>query len=302
MQEETYNKLRQFEAALKKCVIDRFKNSISPEKQSLLLGIDFIKTSNLSKVKSGFEVQSIILANMLDCIISFKCTKEFTLEDGTSITIPYGEDIENELIDFYSCDIAKKYKFGIDKVDKNSDIISKMINVYGDKFDEIILSKNAIDILGNENLTEYKKMYEENLLKPYQSVSIFGDGDIVIHPESVVNDAIPVENLNTNEANTEITTSNSNENKSILSEEEYQSLCIKYARNEEMTQQELTALLNATPELVTQNEEINLNVSPNVIEPEQQDVKFRGFALSSFSTYFIILTVILLFAFAIILL
>jgi hypothetical protein len=71
---------------------------------------------------------------------------------------------------------------------------------------------------------------------------------------------------------------------------------MKFARNEVLTPQEFNMLLMATPQLVSEEDKMKMaNASVDLAEqPEKQEVVFRGFTISAFPTYFVILSIILL--------
>ena len=104
MPENTLNQLKQFEQILKNCIVDRFKANLPENKKNLLMSTTFLKPEELVGLKTGNEIQGKILRNMLRCIINLKSTKEFPLDNGTNITLPIGEDIENEIMICYNKD------------------------------------------------------------------------------------------------------------------------------------------------------------------------------------------------------
>ena len=275
MIEETYKKLTQFQEILKKCIIDRFGSNLKPEKISLLNSTNYVIESELVNSKNGAEIQGKILRDMLRSIIDLKCFKDFLQEDGSTITITYGEDIEKEIIEFYAVNIADKYKFGIDSSSSNLPLAYELLNMFDSNFDQLMLNKNAKEILSMNEALLFTSNYENDLLSKHTSIST----DINILDDTDSNIKPSVEG----------------ESNSILSDDKYKELCMKFARNESLTQQEFNMLLMSTPNLMDDSERKKIeNQSANISE---QEVKSRGFTFGALPTYFIILIMILLIIF-----
>ena len=268
---ETYKKLGQFQEILKKCIIDRFGGCLSQDKIDLLNSTNFVIESELVNFKTGAEIQGKILRDMLKSIIHIKCIKELTQENGKTTNIIYGEDIEYEIIEFYAANIADRYKFGIDSIDNRLSIAFELMDIFGSNFDNVMLNKNVNEILSMNEAAIFASNYNNNSTNTSEDVNImdYVDSNPTNKPE---------------------------ENKSILSEEEYKNLCMKFARNEALSPEEFNKLLMATPDLLDENDISNIsNTDENNIN--NQEVMSRGFTISSLSTYFVILAMLLLIVF-----
>lgn len=267
---ETYKKLGQFQEILKKCIIDRFGASLSQDKIDLLNSTNYVIESELVHFKTGTEIQGKILRDMLRSIIHIKCIKEFTQEDGSTTNIIYGEDIEKEIIEFYAANIADRYKFGIDSSSNRLSIAFELMDIFGPNFDKVMLSKNANEILSMNEAALFASNYN-NRTSSNEEVNIMDYVDVA-H------------------------TNNEKENKSILSDEEYKELCMKYARNEALSPEEFNKLLMATPDLVDDDMKKSSNgIAENSLD--EQEIKSRGFTLSFLSTYLVILAMLVLIVF-----
>lgn len=313
---ETYKKLGQFQEILKKCILDRFGNNLPQDKVNLLNSTNFVIESELVHFKTGSEIQGKILRSMLQSIVDINCIKEFTLEDNTTITVPYGDDLEVEIIEFYATNIADKYKFSIDSKKDKLTLAYELMDLLGTNFDNIVLNNKADKILEIEGLELFATTYNRDILRPYGTapvVDVIDDDKVVTHLDPTVNESTPTsEEVNIldlvsgEESNVEIPASeqkkeNDSETKkdkqSILSEEKYKELCMKFARNEELTPQEFNMLLMSTPDLIDPNGNVD-NQSVDLVDTSlTEEVKSRGFTISSFSTYFIIFSFLLLLLF-----
>lgn len=265
---ETYKKLGQFQEILKKCLIDRFGANLTEDKANLLNSTNFVIESELVNFKTGTEIQGKILRDMLKSIIHIKTIKEVTQEDGTTTNVIYGEDIEKEVIEFYASNIADRYKFGIDSSNNKLNLAFELMDLFGPNFDKVMLNNNVIQILGMEEAALFATNYNNSSTNS-EDVNIM---DFVEEKPS--------------------------NNGSILSDDEYKNLCMKFARNEALTPEEFDKLLMATPDLLdaADIEKIgNKGIAETTLE--EQEIKSRGFTISSLSTYFIILAMLLLMVF-----
>lgn len=265
---ETYKKLGQFQEILKKCIVDRFGGNLTQDKIDLLNSTNYVIESELVHLKTGAEIQGKILRDMLRSIIHIKCIKPLTQEDGSTTNIIFGEDIEKEIIEFYASNIADRYKFGIDSSDIRLSTAFELMDVFGPNFDKVMLNNNINEILSMNEAALFATNYNNT---------------------SYTGEEVNISNY---------VTSNDENKNSILSEDEYKNLCMKFARNESLTPEEYEKLLMATPDLLDDKEKANLSsnrYAENTLE--EQDIKSRGFALSSLSTYFIILAMVILIVF-----
>lgn len=270
---ETYKKLGQFQEILKKCIVDRFGGNLSQDKIDKLNSTNFVIESELVHFKTATEIQGKILRDMLRSIIHIKCIKEFTQDNGSATNIIYGEDIENEIIEFYASNIADRYKFGIDSSNNRLSLAFELMDIFGPNFDKVMLNNNAVEILNMNEAALFATNYNNGSSTNNEEVNIM---DYV--------EAAPADKPQ--------------ENKSILSDEEYKNLIMKFARNEALSPDEFNKLLMATPDLMDENEIKNLGgngIAENTVE--EQEIKSRGFTLSFLSTYLVLLAMLILIVF-----
>jgi hypothetical protein len=256
-------------------LVDRFGSNLSKDKVNLLNSTNYVIESELVHFKTGIEIQGKILRDMLRSIIHIKCVKEITLDNGNTTNIIYGEDIENDIIEFYAANIADRYKFGINSNNKSLTLAFELMDAFGPKFDNIMLNNNVNQILAMNEAALFASNYNNDV--NYSNSNITTNENVNIM--DFVNNS-PVEETSSG---------------SILSEDEYKNLCMKFARNESLTPEEYNKLLMATPDLMDNNEINKFKEQDTLLE--EQEIKSRGFTISSLSTYFIIITMLLLMIF-----
>lgn len=276
MLNDIIERLKQFEVILKKCILDRFGTNLPQNKIDIINNTSYVDENIMNGLKNGNEIQGRILRHMLDSIISFKCNKDFVLKNNTKISVPYGEDIEKELIELYASEIAQKYKFNIDYTTLSLEKANSLREILGDTFDFSVLNLNCEVVLDNPNLSLFATNYNNEILQKYENEPPATIKVIDLsnnNGESVINNSYVEEPI-------------SSEADSILTDEEYQELCMKYARNEVLTQEEFTKLLKGTPELLNENtveDFSNHNVS--VINNDQVKKLELGFASPKLALY-----------------
>lgn len=276
MLNDIIERLKQFEVILKKCILDRFGTNLPQNKIDIINNTSYVDENIMNGLKNGNEIQGRILRHMLDSIISFKCNKDFVLKNNTKISVPYGEDIEKELIELYASEIAQKYKFNIDYTTLSLEKANSLREILGDTFDFSVLNLNCEVVLDNPNLSLFATNYNNEILQKYENEPPATIKVIDLsnnNGESVINNSYVEEPI-------------SSEADSILTDAEYQELCMKYARNETLTQEEFTKLLKGTPELLNENtveDFSNHNVS--VINNDQVKKLELGFASPSLAFY-----------------
>lgn len=276
MLNDIIERLKQFEVILKKCILDRFGTNLPQNKIDIINNTSYVDENIMNGLKNGNEIQGRILRHMLNSIISFKCNKDFVLKNNTKISVPYGEDIEKELIELYASEIAQKYKFNIDYTTSSLEKANSLREILGDTFDFSVLNLNCEVVLDNPNLSLFATNYNNEILQKYENEPPATIKVIDLsnnNGESVINNSYVEESV-------------SSEADSILTDEEYQELCMKYARNEVLTQEEFTKLLKGTPELLNENtveDFSNHNVS--VINNDQVKKLELGFASPKLALY-----------------
>lgn len=297
MLNDIIDRLRQFEVILKKCLIDKFGSNLPENKKDILNNTSFVNDNIMAGLKTGNEIQGRILRNMLRCIINFKCNKNFTLSDGKTINVLYGEDIEKEVIELYAYEISQKYKFNIDFTTSGLEKIKTIKDALGDAFDFNILNLNAEVVLDNPNLSLFTTNYNQEILNKHENVASVSIEDNLDDVE-VIELSSDSKSTITSDYEEVVEENVISESDSILTDEEYQQLCMKYARNEELTQEEFNKLLKATPDLLNNgNVEEFAGHNVNVLSNDESRKLELGYTSPSLALYlfsvFITLLIIL---------
>ena len=389
MPEDVFKKLLEFEKILKKCIIDRFHDILPQNKIDIINNTEYLNQNELSKLSSAMEIQGKVLKDMLDSIIDIKFIRNVPIDDFTQTYILFAEDIETDIIEYYSKDISVKYKFNVNFTKNDFPYANEIKALLGDDFDYVMFNKNTEDLLNDERLKDFSKLYEIKVISQFnkvnhqspiveivdeqpeidnaeQTISEIIELDNIPAPvypnavensndnsslidsesmdnsipdanESVVdsegqtvtddgnesqiksqeqnddvnlvelksdNSSIDNENINLIEIKSEVSTNdasveNSSENNhqdtdnySILSDEQYKELCLKYARDENITEEELNLLLRSTPQLLENNQD-DIEMQQSQDDVVHSERKVRGFTINSFSTYFVIISIII---------
>ena len=155
------DKAKQFEALVVKCLINKYGKILPKNKIELLNSTNFLTEEMLNNVTSKEELQGVIVRAVFRGILNIECKKELTI-DGKKELIDYGQDLENELIEYYSNALVQEYGIEINKIDGLSDNI-EMVMKLKDKLDEgldsLVFESDAIKLL---NAAQLKDLIEKN--------------------------------------------------------------------------------------------------------------------------------------------
>ncbi len=281
MSNETIEQLKKFQSALAVCIQDRFKGKLTQEQINILTNSNYIDQNELSQLKSGIEIQGLILRKMLRSILNIECEKVLQVDQEYK-SIKYGKLLEDLIIENFANDISNKYKFQIN-IDSNLQsklsVINELKNILSDTFDTLVLNKNAKDLLSLDNLKPIEAVFDVNAIDEYKKTTL---------------QQMPTSNKETISPNTTMTTNSINTQVSNYNQlnEKYEELVMKYARGETLSDDELKVLLKSTPDLMdeTQIEEFtNKNSGPTL---ERTDSS-AGFSYIKMTLYLIVITNIL---------
>lgn len=412
MQDSPLKKLIQFENDVKKCILTNFGEVLPSNKKDFLLSTEFIMLDDFIDLRTREEIQGKILHIILDSIIDITCLKELSIAGENTITVVYGRDLEESIINYYEDEFAKKFNFSIKYKEYDEELVTPLLNEFKDGFDYKVFNEDAIKILSINNLknvlykcdvfaineyenkdrnknnskqslknndvqlilldnkkyikyinkngelkltivnndkevTDYYKQRLANL-KPneildsedfYNELLKIAEIEEFInteekidnenlkpinfiednHKKSILNDSKTDDidkietgenikpNDSSNDGNSNIEESDyskysnskdsvnnfsdvDNDNK-ILSKEQYEELCMKYVNNEELSDNEIKALLHSTPELMNEKE-INDFIEKH---PKVKKINYKnnnlGFTRSNTLIYFIFLAI-----------
>lgn len=291
MNQDTIQKLNTFQNILKQCIQDRFKSVLSQEKINILNNTNFINVDELKQYNNPKEIQGIILRNMLKSIINITCKKQLPINNTTKL-LDYGKLLEDIVVEYFAIDISKKYKFDIlenSNLVSNFTIINDIKNMLSDNFDDMMINHSAIEILSVDGLKDMESIFDVSAINEYTTKE---EKTVLQSIAPSNNIEVPTTGNNTVDITKFITPEKqNNSSESELSQEEYEELCMKYARNEPLTPDEYRALLKATPDLMPENQIESLVSSQNEQKLELNHT--GGFSYIKMTLYFIVITTIL---------
>lgn len=167
--EETLNKIKQFETTLKRIILETYGKFL-PENKISLLNITNYTTNDLLDKKSSSEIRTEMTNRIFHDLIDMNTMKTITLFDGNSLTINYGESLEETVVNYYTKQLSSKYNFNISEVDGlNQDLetVKLLYEKLGDSLDLHVFNDDAVKLLNTANLKEITQKYDSEELKRY---------------------------------------------------------------------------------------------------------------------------------------
>ena len=167
--QDDLNKYKQFESQLKAYLIQEFGKFLPEDKISLLNNTDYA-TKNYNKDLSEEENHGKITRSMLKDVINIECSKVIEVEEGVSLPIQYGKNLETALIEYYAQNLSQKYGFNINEIPelKNDLETIKLLNQKLDStFDPTVFNSDAVKLLDTANIRELIERYDSDAIKEY---------------------------------------------------------------------------------------------------------------------------------------
>ena len=173
------DKAKQFEALVVKCLINKYGKILPKNKIELLNSTNFLTEEMLSNVSSKEELQGVIVRSVVKSVLNIECKKELSV-NGKKEFIDYGNNLENELVEYYSnalnikickCLIKAIYKDilsyhpYIDKSGKVTDLDKK----YYGKFKKYNNRKKLTD--RQKKMIDDAEDFRNNAIKDYATVN-----------------------------------------------------------------------------------------------------------------------------------
>lgn len=152
----TLDKAKQFESLIIKCLLSKYGSNLPKNKIELLNSSSFITQKMINNVSSIEEIQGLVIREVFKNVIDITCQKELSI-DGKKISIPYGYELNNALIEYYSESLSKDYNIKINKIENMNDdleMIRKLKEKLDDGLDKMIFESDAIKILEASELKE----------------------------------------------------------------------------------------------------------------------------------------------------
>lgn len=155
------DKAKQFEALVVKCLINKYGKILPKNKIELLNSTNFLTEEMLNNVSSKEELQGVIVRSVVKSVLNIECKKALTIE-GEKELIDYGNNLENELVEYYSNALAQEYGIEINKIDgltDNIEMVMKLKDKLDEGLDSLVFKSDAIKLL---NAAQLKDLIEKN--------------------------------------------------------------------------------------------------------------------------------------------
>lgn len=155
------DKAKQFEALVVKCLINKYGKILPKNKIELLNSTNFLTEEMLSNVSSKEELQGVIVRSVVKSVLNIECKKELSV-NGKKEFIDYGNNLENELVEYYSNALAQEYGIEINKIDgltDNIEMVMKLKDKLDEGLDSLVFKSDAIKLL---NAAQLKDLIEKN--------------------------------------------------------------------------------------------------------------------------------------------
>ncbi len=162
-------KLREFESAMKKQIINDYNNFLTSSKKEELLNDTLIKNDYNNHFTSTENIQGEIIRLIFDKVFDkISCNKNIKFNDGNRI-IPYASNIKFGLIIYYSNEFANKNKIRIDSplVNTEVDFIKQLKDKLGTTFETIAFNCDGLTLLNAANIPEIIKQCDSHAVKKY---------------------------------------------------------------------------------------------------------------------------------------
>ena len=167
---EDLNKIKQFENSLKAFLLVEFGTYLPEDKVSLLNATNYSDESLLKNNLSDSEIRGQLTRMMLNDLINIECTKELTVEEGMVIELPYGQNLQEALIEYYAKNLSEKYGFNINEVPglaNDLETIKLLNEKLNGTLNEQVFNTDAVKLLKASNLKELVEKEDEEAIKKY---------------------------------------------------------------------------------------------------------------------------------------
>jgi len=170
MLDVTLNKLKEFEVILKKYLIDYFGTYLPEDKIAILNNTSYIDINELKDITNQRELNGRVLRNMLNSILTITCYKEMKINDENSVSLLYGEYLQNGIIEYYAEQISLKYGFDINEIPElrdNLDLVKKLYERLENGLDPKVFNYNALELLNLKGLEDIASVCDEKAMDEY---------------------------------------------------------------------------------------------------------------------------------------
>lgn len=163
------NIIKQTESTIKRYLLETFGQFLPQDKVSLINATNYVE-DNFDPNMSESEMHGEITRRIMSDAISVECQKNIIFDDGSSITLDYGADLERTLVEYYSQNLSKKYGFNIDEIPELKDDLEtiQLLNQKLDgKLDESVFTEDAVALLKKADFKELIEQCDAEALNQY---------------------------------------------------------------------------------------------------------------------------------------
>lgn len=171
MEKEKINKLRSFEKAIKEKVMELYGNYLNDDKKNSFLDKTAINDDFSYEFSGPDNIQGVVIRLVFNDLFNHIITnKEFDFSDGSKNSIPYGKCLKKGLVELFSQELSNKYNVKIDtlkNINNDLDLASKAKDKLQAGFYPLVLTCDAISIVGALNNEEITKVVDKDAVKRY---------------------------------------------------------------------------------------------------------------------------------------
>ena len=164
------NLIKQNENSLKVFLLAEFGTYLPEDKISLLNANNYAKEEYLNKDLSDDQIRGSLARTMLRDLINVECSKTLTVSEGKQIELPYGQSLQEALIEYYAKNLSEKYGFNINEFPELADDI-EMIKLLNEKLnnslDSQVFNSDAIKLIKAANFKELLEKEDKAAIKKH---------------------------------------------------------------------------------------------------------------------------------------
>lgn len=164
------NKIKQMENSLKAFLLAEFGTYLPEDKISLLNASNYSSEELLNSNLNEAHIRGTLARTMLKDLINVECTRNLMVSEGNSIDLPYGQSLQEALIEYYARNLSEKYGFNIEEYPElTNDIeIIKLLNEKLDNtLDQQVFKSDAVELIKAANFKELLEKEDKEAIKKY---------------------------------------------------------------------------------------------------------------------------------------
>ena len=164
------NIVKQYENSLKAFLLAEFGTYLPEDKVSLLNATNYSSDKIFEEDLTQDQIRGRLARTMLRDLINVECSKKLEVSENMEIDLPYGQSLEQALIEYYSQNLAKKYGFKIDEFPSIANDV-EMVKLLNEKLDNTldkrVFESDAIKLINAANFKELLEKEDTEAIKKY---------------------------------------------------------------------------------------------------------------------------------------